>query len=113
VGAHVSDLGLYRLLTPYFLAGFTFPEQADAYLSKLGVNDLTTTFDETASVFTGTLLFGDAPRRQTSGGAGFRWDEIQVRFRLTVPRDGASFIQSIALQHSLGRPFVLAIFQTG
>jgi hypothetical protein len=83
-------------LTPYFLAGFTFPDEADEFLSKLGVSDLTAAFDETASVFTGTLQFGDAPRQQRMGKAGFRWDEIEVRFRLTVPRDGATFINTAA-----------------
>jgi putative transposase len=98
-----SPLGVYRLLTPYFLAGFTFPDEADAYLSKLGVVDLTSTFDESATVFSGTMLFGDAPRTQRSGGGGFRWDEIQVRFRLTVPRDGAMLISTAATNTNLAQ----------
>ena len=97
-GVGMSGLGLYRLLTPYFLAGFTFPDEADAYLSKLGVSDLSAVYDDSASVLTGTLNFGDAPREHVTGDGkgGFRWDEIAVRFRLTVPRDGATFIDSAA-----------------
>jgi large repetitive protein len=92
----VSDLGLYRLLTPYFLVGFTFPEEADKYLSKLAAKDLTAVHDEAATVLTGTLEFGDAPREHANanGNGGFRWDEIEVLFRLTVPRDGAAFIDT-------------------
>lgn len=94
----MSALGLYRLLTPHFLAGFTFPDEADAYLSKLGVKDLTAIYDSTASVLTGTLVFGDAPREHApnTGKGGFRWDDIEVRFRLVVPRDGAGFINTAA-----------------
>lgn len=92
----MSELGLYRLLTPYFLAGFTFPAEADVYLSKLGVTDLTAVYDDAASVSTGTLTFGEAPRKHqnASGQGGFRWDDVRVRFRLTVPRDGAGFIDA-------------------
>ncbi len=92
----MSELGLYRLLTPYFLAGFNFPPEADKYLSKLGVTDLTAVADDSASVFTGTLVFGDAPRTHAPGNGkgGFRWDDIEVRFRITVPRDGANFIDN-------------------
>ena len=90
----MSALGLYRLLAPQFLAGFTFPDEVDGFLSKLGVVDMTAVHDVSASVITGTLSFGDAPRTQpTASGSGrFRWDAIRVRFRLTVPRDGAAFI---------------------
>ena len=102
----MSALGLYRLLAPYFLVGFTFPAEADTYLSKLGVTDLTAVSDDTASVVTGTLLFGDAPRehKKSDGKGGFRWDDVEVRFRLTVPRDGAGFIDTAAhaLPSSLG-----------
>src|SRR5688500_37210 len=92
----MSALGLYRLLAPYFLAGFTFPDEADAYLSKLGVTDLTAVHDSSATVLTGTLAFGDAPRRQSHGtrNGEFRWEDIEVRFRLVVPRDGAGFINT-------------------
>src|SRR6266545_896291 len=90
------SLGLYHLLTPYFLAGFTFPDEVDGYLSTLGVAELTAIHDDSATVYTGTLTWGDAPRQQrsSSGNGGFAWEDITVRFRLVVPRDGAGFINT-------------------
>lgn len=89
------SLGLYHLLTPYFLAGFTFPDEVDAYLSTLGVADLTAIHDDAATAYTGILTWGDAPKRQKSpAGGGFAWEDITVRFRLVVPRDGANFINT-------------------
>lgn len=92
----MAALGLYDLLTPYFLAGAVFREQDDAFLSQLGVVDLSSCYDEAATIHTGTLQFGpDAVRRRgSSGDAGFAWDEVRVRFRLTVPRDGAALIDT-------------------
>jgi len=57
----MSALSLYRLLTPYFVAVFSFPEEVDAYLSKLGVEDLTAAYDNSATFLTGALTLGDAP----------------------------------------------------
>src|SRR5829696_4052154 len=94
----MSSLGLYNLLTPYFLAGVVFREQDDAFLSKLGVVDLSCTYDEFATIHTGTMQFGpDAVQRRgsSSGDAGFAWEEVRVRFRLTVPRDGAALIDTV------------------
>ena len=93
----MTALGLYRLLSPYFLSGVTFPSETDSYLSALGVTDLGSTYDDTAVIYTGTLQFGpNAPRRHANSGnkAGFAWDEIAVRFRLAVPRDGAELINT-------------------
>jgi hypothetical protein len=95
--ANMTALGLYRLLSPYFLSGVTFPPDVDSYLSTLGVIDLGSAYDDTATIYTGTLQFGaDAPRRHANSGnsAGFAWEEIAVRFRLTVPRDGAALINT-------------------
>ncbi|HEX9767161.1 MAG TPA: hypothetical protein VGA36_10395 [Nitriliruptorales bacterium] len=93
----MSSLGLYDLLTPYFLAGAVFDERHDAFLSKLGVVDLSSAYDQSAVIHTGTLQFGaGAPLRLTSsrGTAGFAWEDARVRFRLTVPRDGAALIDT-------------------
>ena len=100
----MGDLGLYRLLAPYFLAGFTFPEEADRYLSELGVAELSAVYDTPASVFSGVLTWGDAPKEQrpASGRGRFVWEDITVRFRLVVPRDGAGFINTAA--HAMPSP---------
>ncbi|MBO3752416.1 hypothetical protein J5X84_40705 [Streptosporangiaceae bacterium NEAU-GS5] len=94
----MSAFGLYHLLAPYFLAGFTFPREVDDYLSVVGVTGVTTAYDELATVTTGTLVWGDAPRSQrtSSGNGGLGWEDLTVRFRLTVPRDGAAFIDTAA-----------------
>lgn len=93
----MSELGLYRLLTPHFLAGVTFPDRVDEYLSQLGVVDLSSVYDESATIYTGTLQFGpDVIRHHSSsrGSARFVWEDVRVRFRLTVPRDGAALIDT-------------------
>ncbi len=100
----MSALGLYRLLTPYFLAGVTFPEEADSYLSAVSVTDVTGAYDGSASVVTGTVQFGNVPRvHKNAAGGGFRWEDAEVRFRLTVPRDGAGFVDTAA--HALPSQF--------
>ena len=93
----MTSLGLYDLLSPYFLAGAVFDERHDPVLSQLGVVELSTAYDDSAVIHTGTLQLGaGTPPRLTSrrGSAGFTWDTAQVRFRLTVPRDGAALVDT-------------------
>ncbi len=93
----MSSLGLYELLTPYFLAGAVFDERHDPVLSQLGVVELSSAYDDSAVIHTGTLQLGaGTPPRLTSrrGSAGFTWDTARIRFRLTVPRDGAALIDT-------------------
>jgi len=93
----MSSLGLYDLLAPYLLAGAVFDERHDAFLSQLGVVDLSSAYDQSAIIHTGTLQFGaGTPLRLASsrGSAGFAWQDARVRFRLTVPRDGAALIDT-------------------
>lgn len=93
----MSLLGLYDLLTPYFLAGAVFDERHDPFLSRLGVVDFSSAYDDSAVIHAGTLEFGaGTPLRLTSrrGSAGFTWDTARVRFRLTVPRDGAALVDT-------------------
>ncbi|MEZ6062524.1 MAG: hypothetical protein R3C19_19450 [Planctomycetaceae bacterium] len=97
-----TKLGVYELLAPQFLAGFTFPPHVDRYLAFVSVDELRTAFDDTGIVYTGRVSFGGdgeaAPRREhrDPGGGVFRWDDVFVDFRLTIPRDGAAFINTAA-----------------
>ena len=49
--------GLYDLLAPQFLVGFTFPAQVDQYLSILAMDELHTAYDSNAVVYTGVASF--------------------------------------------------------
>lgn len=87
-----TKLGLYELLTPFFLAGFNLPDYIDKYLAVLGIEELHTAIDDTAIVYTGICtLDGDAaaqPHMEHHAPTGelFTWRDTQLRFRLTIPR---------------------------
>ena len=91
-----TKLGLYELLTPFFLAGFNLPDYIDKYLAVLGIEELHTAIDDAAIVYTGICtLDGDAAAKphmehRAPTGEVFTWRDTQLRFRLTVPRLGIS-----------------------
>jgi hypothetical protein len=94
-----SLLGLYDLLAPQFLLGFTFPAHIDKYLSLLAVADFQTTSDENAVLYTGTVYFPAPPGQQPTppshvdpSGAVFDFHDFYFDFRLLIPRSGASFV---------------------
>lgn len=91
---------LYDLLSPYFLAGFSFPSFVDTYLSALTVRDFRATADPDSMVYTGTVGFGspdpaNRPVHQDPNGLTVSWDDELFEFRLTVPRDGTQAIADV------------------
>jgi hypothetical protein len=103
----VKALGLYDLLAPQYLLGLRgaldklklpFAEHIDKYLSMLAVRDLQTTSDPNAVLYTGTVYFTSTPGQppvlshQDPSGAIFDFNDITFKFRLLIPRAGASLI---------------------
>jgi hypothetical protein len=94
----VQTLGLFDLLTPQYIAGFQFPDYIHQYLSILSVRELQTCSNDAAVVYVGRGRFGndetDSSRikHEEPSGASFSWDRENIFFRLTIPRDGAQFI---------------------
>ena len=104
-----TELGLYELLAPQFLAGFRFPEKVDRYLSKLDVDELHSAFDESGVVYTGRVSFRDEVgaatiREHEEKGAILRWEDVALDFRLTIPRDGMQLIDDAASAIALASP---------
>lgn len=93
-----THLGLCQLLAPQFLLGFTFPGFIDRYLSILRVKELRTTFDEGGIVYRGLASFsgegGALPvrRHEDPSGAVLEWEDVNLEFRLSIPRDGSNSI---------------------
>jgi hypothetical protein len=96
MSAGVRSLGLYDLLAPQFLLGFSFPDYIDKYLSLLSVADFQTTSDDIAVLYTGTVYFpgstGTLPKHTDPSGAVFDFHDISFRFRLLIPRTAANLI---------------------
>ena len=96
-----GPLGLYDLLAPQFLLGFSFPEHIDKYLSLLSVAEFQSTSDENAILYTGTVYFPSAPgqppllpQHNDPSGAIYDFHDDNFRFRLLIPRTGAHFIST-------------------
>ena len=96
-----NELQLYELLTPFFLTGFRFTEEAASFLSFLAIDELHMVSDSAAVVYVGRVKFvevgGVIASRSFSppGGGLIEWDDFTLTFRLTIPRDGAAFINSV------------------
>ncbi len=96
----VRPLGLYDLLGPEFLAGFTFPDYVDQYLRPLSVSGLAMNSDADGVLYTGTVFFGSdgEPPSNTHtdpSGAVFEWTDLNFQFRLRVWREASPEIQTV------------------
>jgi hypothetical protein len=105
----IRTLGLYDLLAPEFLAGFSFPSYIDQYLSLLSVSNLTMTSDDTGVLYTGTVYFptgsGSSPpvtQHIDPSGAIFEWSDVNFQFRLRTWREGSSALETVVNQISSG-----------
>jgi hypothetical protein len=98
----IKELGLFDLLAPYYLLGFTFPNHIQDYLATLHVKDFRTAIDETDIVISGRAVFdGDSDRLPTlfhidPNGVIFSWEDIEIDFRLKIRRRGSSDIHDAA-----------------
>jgi len=94
-------LGLLDLLAPQFLAGFDLPDAVEELLTFLDIDELQAAWDEAGVVYAGKVQFtgtGDAsltPRFRTPSGTSFEPDDINIQFRLTLPRAGADQIRMV------------------
>ncbi|MEX2626144.1 MAG: hypothetical protein WD225_04635, partial [Ilumatobacteraceae bacterium] len=94
------SLALYDLLSPYLLAGVSFPAHVDEYLGALVVRGLHTAADPDTIVYSGIVGFGvDNPARRPvhidPAGMTIGWDDTLFEFRLTAPRDGTQLIADV------------------
>jgi hypothetical protein len=84
----------------------------------LGVDELRSAHDDDASVYVGRCSFvGDAgasPVREhrDPSGAVFRWEDITIDFRLTLPRDGAAFVSTAVGLPVVGSPELKSLFDS-
>jgi hypothetical protein len=112
----VEKLGLLDLIRPQYLAGMQFPDGIEEILDVLGVDSLHTVLDAHQVEFFGVASFegaGDGAsevRVVHPAGAGFTWERRNLRFRLTIPRDGAAFINAAATGTDGQLPQVRALF---
>jgi hypothetical protein len=97
-----NAFGIYDLLRPSFLAGLDIPSHVDAYLSLLAIDEFRCIHDDNSVVYVGHASFvgegGALPQveHHDPNGAFWRLDRnLTLQFRLTLPRDGASFIDSV------------------
>ena len=117
VATPVRALGLYDLLAPEFLAGFSFPSHIDQYLSLLAVSGLTMTSDDSGVLYTGTVYFptgsGNPPpatQHADPSGAIFEWSDVNFQFRLRAWREGSGALKNVVDAISSGSNNLQALF---
>lgn len=86
-------------MAPEFLVGVDLGPTYHTVVSFLRISELESAWDDSGVVYSGKAVFtGDGsaspvPRHSTPSGAFFEWKDINIQFRLTVPRSGASDIK--------------------
>jgi hypothetical protein len=103
----LQRLGLFDLLAPQYLVGFDFPEYIHRYLSIISVDELRTQVGPQAVLYSGTCSVNGAGGgteivHEAPAGGRFRWNGLNMRFRMSVHRDGAAFIDTVANASSDG-----------
>ena len=90
----MADLGIFDLLSPYFLAGVDLGTGVHDVLSLLHVDESHSAWDETGVTTWGVAhIDGDhSPSHTTAQGAVWDWHDVQVTFRLTAARSGSTTI---------------------
>src|SRR6266511_5829325 len=94
-------LGLLDLIKPQFLIDFRLPDGIHDIVSFLRVAELDSAWDETGVVHTGKAVFEGAagaspiPMQKSPTGEVFEWGDVNVQFRLTIPRNGSPDLKQV------------------
>jgi hypothetical protein len=94
-------LGLLELVAPQFLIDFRLPDEIHDIVSFLRVAELDSAWDETGVTHWGKATFkgeGNAspvPLQRRPSGELFEWNDVEVEFRLTIPRAGAPDLKGV------------------
>lgn len=96
--------GLIEVVAPEFLLPVDLVDLGPTYhkiVSFLRIAELESAWDDPAVVYSGKAVFtGDGsaspiPQHSVPSGAFFEWKDINIQFRLTIPRSGGADIKNI------------------
>ncbi len=96
----MARTGFIDILKPQFLVGVQLPEWLDEILSFLRIDSMEEAWDDSAVVYFGKAQFvgegtAQAPSSaRTPSGTVFQWEDVNIQFRMTVPRTRSDFIQT-------------------
>src|SRR5215813_11699902 len=94
-------LGLLDLIRPQFLIDFRLPDEIHDIVAFLRVAELDSAWDDTGVVHVGKAVFDGAaaasptPVQKSATGEVFEWGDVNVEFRLTIPRDGSPDLKQV------------------
>ncbi|QLH06018.1 hypothetical protein [Nitrosopumilus ureiphilus] len=91
-----SNVSFISFLAPYFLAGFTLPEEIQNFLDSFEIKKLHSAHDDESIVYSGTALvkLGSDPII-SKGNTKFSFEGFETDFRFTIPRMGSAFVDDI------------------